>query len=128
MDLVQNLKRTLNSWVDRILVAASCHYIKHLAKQTLKKQGNSSSTESSQNPLTQEFPNTTIVTSSADTSGKTTMKDDDSAKLINQITESMIDRASDPEVSMEDARAILSEFGEWIYPEHDEEVLTINIS
>jgi len=126
MDLVQNLKRTLNSWVDRILVAASCHYIKHLAKQTLKKQGNSSSTESSQNPLTQEFPNTTIVTSSADTSGKTTMKDDDSAKLINQITESMIDRASDPEVSMEDARAILSEFGEWIYPEHDEEVIILS--
>jgi len=61
------------------------------------------------------------------------MKDDDNAKLIDQIiidqiTESMIDRASDPEVSMEDARAILSEFGEWIYPEHDEEVLTINIS
>ena len=126
MDRVQNLKRTLNSWVDRILVAASCHYIKHLAKQTLKKQGNSSSTESSQNPLTQEFPNTTIVTSSADTSGKTTMKDDDSAKLIEQITESMIDRASDPEVSMEDARAILSEFGEWIYPEHDEEVIILS--
>ena len=54
------------------------------------------------------------------------MKDDDSAKLINQITESMIDRASDPEVSMEDARAILSEFGEWIYPEHDEEVIILS--
>ena len=74
MVLVQNLRKTLNDWVDKILVELSCHYIKHLAKQTLKKQDNSSSTESLPNPLTQENPNTTIVTSSADTSEKTTME------------------------------------------------------
>ena len=74
MGLVQNLKKTLNSWVDKILVAASCHYIRHLAKQTTKKQDNCSQTTSSQNRLTSESPSTTIVTSSADTSEKTTME------------------------------------------------------
>ena len=73
MGLVQNLKKILNDWVDKILVALSFHYIKHLAKQTLKKQDNSSSTESLPNPLTQEDLPTTIVTSSADTSEKTIM-------------------------------------------------------
>ena len=38
MGLVQNLKKTLSNWVDKISVAISCHYIKHLAKQTTKKQ------------------------------------------------------------------------------------------
>ena len=66
-----NLKKTLNDWVDKILVELSCHYIKHLAKQTLKKPDNSSSTESSPNPLTQGDLHTTIATSSAGTSEKT---------------------------------------------------------
>ena len=76
MGLVQ-LKKTLNGWVDKILVELSCHYIKHLAKQTLKKQDNSSSMESSPNLLTQEDQHTTIATSSADTSEKTTMTENE---------------------------------------------------
>ena len=56
MGLVQNLKKTLSDWGDKILVELSSAYIKQLAKQTLKKQDNSSSTESLQNPLTQEDP------------------------------------------------------------------------
>ena len=74
MGLVQNLKKTLNYLVDKIIVSGSFHYIKHLAKQTTKKQDNSLSTESLPNPLTQENLDTTIVTSSADTSEKTTME------------------------------------------------------
>ena len=68
----RNLRKTLNDWVDKILVELSCHYIKHLAKQTSKKQDNSLSTESSPNLLTQEDQHTTIATSSADTSERTT--------------------------------------------------------
>ena len=41
MGLVQNLKRTLTNWVDKILVELSCLYIKQVAKQTSKKQDNS---------------------------------------------------------------------------------------
>ena len=37
MGLAQNLKRILNDWVDKTLVALSSAYIKQLAKQTLKK-------------------------------------------------------------------------------------------
>ena len=78
------LKKTLNGWVDKILVELSCHYIKHLAKQTLKKQDNSSSMESSPNLLTQEDQHTTIATSSADTSEKTTMTENEYCSMNEQ--------------------------------------------
>ena len=90
MGLVQNLKKTLNSWVDKILVAASCHYIRHLAKQTTKKQDNSSQTTSSQNRLTSESPSTTIVTSSADTSEKITMMETE--EIVSTIRDWALDR------------------------------------
>ena len=83
MDLVRSLKKTLNGLVDKILVELSCHYIKHLAKQTLKKQDNSSSTEFSPNPLTVEFPPTIIATSSQGTSEKTIMMETD--KIVDHI-------------------------------------------
>ena len=70
------LKKTLNCWVDKTLVELSYLYIKQEAKQTTKKQNNSLSMESLQSPLTQEFPNTIIPISSADTLEKTTMETD----------------------------------------------------
>ncbi len=73
MGLVQNLKKTFTAFGDRNLVALSCQYIQHWAKQTTKKPDNSLQTKSSPSPLTQESPDTTIVTSSQDTTERTTM-------------------------------------------------------
>ena len=114
MDLVQSLKKTLNSWVDKILVATSFHYIKHLAKQTTKKQDNSLSTESLQNPLTQESPSTTIATSSADTSEKTTMETD----VVMQARDWAINRidtmdSNENAEQVYDKLAMMDEWYEW---------------
>ena len=124
MGLVQNLKRTLNDWVDKILVELSCHYIKHLAKQTLKKQDNSSSTESLPNPLTQGDLHTTIVTSSADTSEKTTMMETE--EIVAKINEWAMDRFLEP-LPTKDCLAIYQEFQEWMEPHgEDLEVITLD--
>ena len=114
MDLVQSLKKTLNSWVDKILVATSFHYIKHLARQTTKKQDNSSSMESSPNPLTQELPSTTIATSSADTSEKTTMETD----VVMQARDWAINRidtmdSNENAEQVHDRLAMMDEWYEW---------------
>ena len=124
MGLVQNLKKTLNSWVDKILVAASCHYIRHLAKQTTKKQDNSSQTTSSQSRLTSESPSTTIVTSSADTSEKITMMETED--LVVKINEWAMDRFLEP-LPTKDCLAIYQEFQEWLEPHgEDLEVITLD--
>ena len=124
MGLVQNLKKTLNSWVDKILVAASCHYIRHLAKQTTKKQDNSSQTTSSQNRLTSESPSTTIVTSSADTSEKITMMETE--EIVSTIRDWALDRFDD-NLSIGDSLAIYQEFAEWIEPQGEElEIVTLD--
>ena len=126
MGLVQNLKKKLNELGDRILVELSSAYIKQLAKQTLKKQDNYSSTESSPNPLTTEPQDTIIVTSSADTSEKTIMED--SIEPIVQVREWSIDRihhlADTGSLQQQfDAVAIAEEFDEWInIPQDQEEV------
>ena len=121
MGLVQNLKKTFSNLVNQILVVLLSHYIKQRAKQTLKKPDNSLSTMSSQNLLTTENQHTTIATSSADTSEKTTMenktKDGD---LIVDIVNWSIDRvhqlAEGDIQSQFDAVAISEEFFEWIEP------------
>ena len=124
MDLVQSLKKTLNSWVDKILVAASCHYIRHLAKQTTKKQDNSSQTTSSQNRLTSESPSTTIVTSSADTSEKITMMETE--EIVSTIRDWALDRFDD-NLPIGDSLAIYQEFAEWIEPQGEElEIVTLD--
>ena len=124
MGLVQNLKKTLNNLVDKILVELSCHYIKHLAKQTLKKQDNSSSMESLQNPLTQEDLSTTIVTSSADTSGKITMMETED--LVVHVKNWSMDRFLD-DIAMKDSLAIYQEFQEWMEPQGEElEIVTLD--
>ena len=128
MGLVQNLKRTLNNWVDKILVELSCHYIKHLAKQTLKKQDNSSSTESLQNPLTQEDQRTTIATSSAGTSEKTIMMETE--EIVADVRQWAIDKVQEyNDKGIEriyDQMALMAEFDEWFDPQEDLEVISLD--
>ena len=128
MGLVQNLKRTLNDWVDKILVELSCHYIKHLAKQTLKKQDNSSSTEFSQNPLTQGDLPTTIATSSAGTSEKTIMMETE--EIVADVRQWAIDKVEEYNGKgvdrIYDQMAIMAEFDEWFDPKEDLEVISLD--
>ena len=128
MGLVRNLKKTLNDWVDKILVELSCHYIKHLAKQTLKKQDNSSSTESLPNPLTQEDLHTTIATSSAGTSEKTIMMETE--EIVADVRQWAIDKVQEYNGKgidrIYDQMAIMAEFDEWFDPKEDLEVVSLD--
>ena len=128
MGLVQNLKRTLNDWVDKILVELSCHYIKHLAKQTLKKQDNSSSTESLPNPLTQGDLPTTIATSSAGTSEKTIMMETE--EIVADVRQWAIDKVQEYNGKgierIYDQMALMAEFDEWFDPKEDLEVVSLD--
>ena len=113
MGLVRNLKKRLNNWVDRTLAELCSAYIKQLAKQTMKKRSNSSSTESSLNPLTTEHQSTTIVTSSLDTSEKTIMKLDTTDKVVDHVRDWSVDKIEEAEL-VGDKMAIYAEFEEWI--------------
>ena len=119
MGLVRNLKKTLTNWAEKILVELSYHYIKQVAKQTSKRQNNSSSMESSPSPLTTESQNTIIATFSADTSEKTTMNIT-TENIVAHVRDWSLERVADKSISREDARAVLAEFYEWIDPEDDE--------
>ncbi len=125
MGLVQNLKKKLNDWGDKVLVALSCHYIKHLAKQTSRKQNNSSSTTFSQNPLTKESPPTTIATSSAGTSAKTTMKKVETEDIVQHIRDWAIDIIEEKKGNPEDQVAIIDEFYEWISPKDELDIISL---
>ena len=128
MGLVQNLKKTLNGLVDKILVELSCHYIKQLAKQTSRKQNNSSSTESSPNPLTQGDLHTTIATSSAGTSEKTIMME--TGELVSTVRQWAIDKVQEYNGQgierIYDQMAIMAEFDEWFDPKEDLEVVSLD--
>ena len=128
MGLAQNLKRILNDWVDKTLVALTSAYIKQLAKQTLKKQDNSSSTESSPNPLTQEDLPTTIVTSSAGTSEKTIMMETE--EIVADVRQWAIDKVQEYNGKgidrIYDQMAIMAEFDEWFDPKEDLEVVSLD--
>ena len=108
--------------VGRILRALFYHYIKQRAKQTLRKRDNSSPTTSSQSPLTTEYPDTTIATSSTGTSEKIIMNAT-TEDIVAHVRSWSLDRAADMSISKEDARAILAEFYEWIEPDDDELVI-----
>jgi len=120
MGLVQNLKKTLNNWGDRILVALSCQYIKHLAKQTLKKQDNSSSTGYSPRPLTAASQDTTMETSSTGISEKTTMKE--TVDIVNHIREWAVEQvdSKDDFDDIADRFALIEEYREWFNPEKED--------
>ena len=128
MGLVQNLKRTLTNWADRILVELSCLYIKQVAKQTSKKQDNSLSTESLPNHLTQEDLPTTIVTSSAGTSEKTIMMETED--IVSEVREWAIGKVQEYNSKgierIYDQMAIMEEFDEWFDPEENLEVVSID--
>ena len=128
MGLVQNLKRTLANWADKILVELSCLYIKQVAKQTLKKQDNSLSTESSPNHLTQEDLPTTIATSSAGTSEKTTMME--TPEIVYDIRQWAIEKVEEYNGKgverIYDQMAIMAEFDEWFDPKEDLEVVSLD--
>ena len=128
MGLAQNLKRILNDWVDKTLVALSSAYIKQLAKQTLKKQDNSSSMESSPNPLTQEDLHTTIATSSAGTSEKTIMMETE--EIVADVRQWAIDKVQEYNGKgierIYDQMAIMAEFDEWFDPKEDLEVVSLD--
>ena len=128
MGLVRNLKKTLNDWVDKTLVALSSAYIKHLAKQTSRKQNNSFSTEFSQNPLTQGDLPTTIVTSSADTSEKIIMVETE--EIVSEVREWAIGKVQEYNGKgverIYDQLAIMAEFDEWFDPKEDLEVVSLD--
>ena len=128
MGLVQNLKRTLTNWVDRILVELSCLYIKQVAKQTSKKQNNSLSTESLPNHLTQEDLPTTIATSSAGTSEKTIMMETE--EIVSEVREWAIKKVEEYQGKgierIHDQMAIMEEFDEWFDPKEDLEVVSLD--
>ena len=114
MGLVQNLKKTLSNTASRILAELSSAFIRRRAKLILKKPDNSSSPESSPNPLTQENPNTIIATSSADTSEKIIMETDVVMQArdwaINRIEEMATTESVD---QIYDRLAMMDEWYEW---------------
>ena len=112
MGLVQNLRKKFSDWVDRTLAELSSAYIKQLAKQTSRKQGNSLSTECLQNNLTTGHRSTTIVTSSQDTSERTTMEIT-TDEMAAYLREWAIDKVEESE-SIGAKDAIYKEFEEWI--------------
>ena len=122
MALVLNLKKTLKNLAEKILVELSYLYIKQLAKQTMKRRDNSSSTMFSQNPLTMESQRSTIATYCLATSEKTIMTAT-TEDIVAHVRSWSLDRAADKSISKADARAILAEFYEWIEPEDDELVI-----
>ena len=126
MGLVQNLKMILSESGKIILQGLLSHYIKQRAKQTSKKQDNSSSTTFSQNPLTAESLPGTIVTSSTGTSEKTT-----SMELLEQtcasVAEYYIDRIHVlcERGMYDDAAAMNEELKEWIHSQGQHEVYSL---
>ena len=118
MGLVRNLKKRLNNWVDITLAELCSAYIKQLAKQTSRKPDNSLPTECLQNNLTMAHQSTTIVTSSPDTSGKTTLEP---IEPVAQIRNWAIDRLEAAE-SIGAKAAIYEEFEDWIELDDKEEI------
>jgi len=118
MGLVQNLKKILINWAEKILVELSYHYIKQRAKQTLRRPDDSFSIMSSQSPLTTENQRSIIAISSTGTSEKIIMNAT-TEDIVAHVRTWSLDRAADMSIPKEDARAILAEFYEWIEPEND---------
>ena len=121
MALAQNLKKILNDWVDKILAELSLAYIQHLGKQTLKKQGNSSSKEFLPSHLATEHRSITPVTSSLDTSEKTITILDKPDKMVDNIREWSINKIASIE-PVGSKFAIYEEFEEWIELDDEESI------
>ena len=126
MGLVQNLKKRLGRWAEKILVELSYHYIVQKAKQTTKKQDNYLLTKSLPNNLTMGHPHTTIVTSSHDTSGKTIMELKTTEDIVAYVREWAIDKIEEAELCG-DKIALYSEFGDWIDMEEEDDCEIISL-
>ena len=124
MGLVQNLKKRLNNWVDRTLAELSSAYITQLAKQTTKKRVNSSVEESSRKLLVTAPPPITTVTSLADTSGKTILKETD--EVVGHITQWAKKKLEDA-VTIGEKDALYREFEEWIELQDEDECDIISV-
>ena len=123
MGLVQNLKKRLGRWAEKILVELSYHYIIQRAKQTSRKPDNSLHTEFLQSNLTTEHQSTIIATSSQDISEKITMEKTSDDLVVDARNWSMNKINSD--IPMENVKAIYEEFQEWIDLDEDDEDLEI---
>ena len=126
MGLVQNLKKRLGKWAEKILVELSYHYIIQKAKQTTKKQDNYLLTKSLPNNLTMGHPHTTIVTSSHDTSEKTIMELNTTEDIVAYVREWAIDKIEESELCG-DKIALYAEFGDWIDMEEEDDCEIISL-
>jgi hypothetical protein len=127
MGLVQNLKKILKKLVTEYFSREKFFpSTKQREELTSKRQDNSSSTESSPNPLTQEDQRTTIVTSSADTSEKIIMeRTTEPVPVIREWSIGRIHELADGDIEAQfNAVAIAEEFDEWINIPPDQEELT----
>jgi hypothetical protein len=125
MGLVRNLRKRLSEWVDVTLAELCSAYIKQLAKQTSRKQDNCSSMESLPNSLTTVPQDTIIATSSQDTSEKIIMDQTTTEDAVAHARAWSIDRLDNHDLSYEDQKALLSEFLEWIDPESEVEIMSM---
>jgi len=125
MGLVLNLRKTLSNWVSKVLAESLSAFIRRRARLISKKQDNSSSTESLQNPLTQEDLPTIIATSSAGTSAKTTMKKVETEDIVQHIRDWAIDIIEEKKGNPEDQVAIIDEFYEWISPKDELDIISL---
>ena len=126
MGLVQNLKKRLNSLVDKILVELSYHYIIQKAKQTTKKRDNSSQIKSSLNSLTTEHQSTIIATSSQGISEKTIMEMKTTEEAVADARAWSLTRMDSEDISDLDAESIYVEFQEWIEPLPELDILSLD--
>ena len=126
MDLVRNLKKKFNNWVDITLAELCSAYIKQLAKQTSKKRDNSLLMESSPSLLTTERQSTTIVTSSQDTSEKTIMKLDKTDEMVDQARDWAVDKIEEAEL-VGDKIALYAEFEDWIELDDVDEIEVVSL-
>ena len=121
MGLVQNLKKKFNNWVNKILAELSYHYIIQKAKQTSRKQDNSSSKEFLPSHLATEHRCITTVTSSLDTSEKTITILDKTDEMVDKIREWSINKIANIE-PVGSKFAIYEEFEEWIELDDEESI------
>ena len=124
MGLLKNLRKRFNNWVDITLAELSSAYIKQLAKQTTKKRDNSSVTTSSLKPWAMEHQHTTTVTSSPDTSKRTTLEETD--EIVAHIKQWATKKLEDA-VTIGEKDALYREFEEWIELQDEDECDIISV-
>ena len=113
MGLVQNLRKKLGRWAEKILVELSYHYIIQRAKQTSRKPDNSLHMESLPSHLTMGHQNTIIVTSSQGTSEKTIMELKTTEDVLAHVRDWAIEKLESAEL-VGDKIALYAEFEDWI--------------